>query len=75
MIDVNLKGSFLVPLAATLKQAGLKLDVIAANAHAAATGVAEGQSFMQALSVLTQHVDRAGKRRGAALPLRACSRR
>jgi hypothetical protein len=28
-----LKGSFLVPLAASLKQAGLKLDVIAANAH------------------------------------------
>jgi transposase len=28
-----LKSSFLVPLAATLKQAGLKLDVIAANAH------------------------------------------
>lgn len=28
-----LKGSFLVPLAATLKQAGLKLDVTAANAH------------------------------------------
>lgn len=28
-----LKGSFLVPLAASLKQAGLKLDLIAANAH------------------------------------------
>jgi len=28
-----LKSSFLVPLAATLKQAGLKLDVTAANAH------------------------------------------
>lgn len=28
-----LKGSFLVPLAASLKQAGLKLDVTAANAH------------------------------------------
>lgn len=28
-----LKGSFLVPLAATLKSAGLKLDVQAANAH------------------------------------------
>lgn len=28
-----LKGSFLVPLATTLKQAGLKLDVVAANAH------------------------------------------
>jgi len=28
-----LKGSFLVPLAATLKSAGLKLDVTAANAH------------------------------------------
>jgi transposase len=28
-----LKGSFLVPLAATLKQAGLKLDLAAANAH------------------------------------------
>ena len=28
-----LKGSFLVPLAATLKQSGLKLDAIAANAH------------------------------------------
>jgi transposase len=28
-----LKGSFLVPLAATLKQAGLKLDIDAANAH------------------------------------------
>ena len=28
-----LKGSFLVPLAATLKQAGLKLDVHSANAH------------------------------------------
>ena len=28
-----LKGSFLVPLAATLKSAGLKLDVAAANAH------------------------------------------
>lgn len=28
-----LKGSFLVPLAATLKSAGLKLDVNAANAH------------------------------------------
>jgi transposase len=28
-----LKGSFLVPLAATLKAAGLKLDVAAANAH------------------------------------------
>jgi hypothetical protein len=28
-----LKGSFLVPLAASLKQAGLKLDVEAANAH------------------------------------------
>lgn len=28
-----LKGSFLVPLAATLKQAGLRLDVTAANAH------------------------------------------
>lgn len=28
-----LKSSFLVPLAATLKQAALKLDVIAANAH------------------------------------------
>jgi len=28
-----LKGSFLVPLAATLKQSGLKLDVTAANAH------------------------------------------
>ena len=28
-----LKSSFLVPLAATLKQAGLKLDVVAANAH------------------------------------------
>lgn len=28
-----LKGSFLVPLAATLKSSGLKLDVVAANAH------------------------------------------
>ena len=28
-----LKGSFLIPLAATLKSAGLKLDVAAANAH------------------------------------------
>jgi transposase len=28
-----LKSSFLVPLAATLRQSGLKLDVIAANAH------------------------------------------
>jgi len=28
-----LKSSFLVPLAATLKQSGLKLDVTAANAH------------------------------------------
>jgi transposase len=28
-----LKSSFLVPLATTLKQAGLKLDVLAANAH------------------------------------------
>jgi transposase len=28
-----LKGSFLVPFAATLKQAGLKLDVTAANSH------------------------------------------
>jgi transposase len=28
-----LKGSFVVPLAATLKQAGLRLDVDAANAH------------------------------------------
>src|SRR5689334_25122017 len=28
-----LKGSFLVPLAATLRSAGLKLDVDAANAH------------------------------------------
>lgn len=28
-----LKSSFLVPLAATLKQSGLKLDAIAANAH------------------------------------------
>src|ERR1700734_468974 len=28
-----LKGSFVVPLAATLKQAGLKLDVTAANSH------------------------------------------
>jgi hypothetical protein len=28
-----LKGSFLVPLAATLKQAGLKLDLAAANSH------------------------------------------
>ena len=28
-----LKGSFLVPLAATLKTAGLRLDVAAANAH------------------------------------------
>jgi hypothetical protein len=28
-----LKGSFLVPLAASLKQAGLKLDVAVANAH------------------------------------------
>jgi transposase len=28
-----LKGSFLVPLAATLKQSGLKLDLTAANAH------------------------------------------
>ncbi len=28
-----LKGSFLVPLAATLKQAGLKLDLTAANSH------------------------------------------
>ena len=28
-----LKGSFLVPLAATLKQAGLRLDVTAANSH------------------------------------------
>jgi transposase len=28
-----LKGSFLVPLAATLKQSGLKLDLDAANAH------------------------------------------
>jgi transposase len=28
-----LKGSFSVPLAATLKQAGLKLDLTAANAH------------------------------------------
>jgi len=28
-----LKGSFLVPLAASLKQSGLKLDVDAANAH------------------------------------------
>jgi transposase len=28
-----LKSSFLIPLAATLKQTGLKLDVIAANAH------------------------------------------
>ena len=28
-----LKGSFLVPLAATLKSAGLRLDVTAANAH------------------------------------------
>jgi len=28
-----LKGSFLVPLAASLKQAGLKLDVTAANTH------------------------------------------
>lgn len=28
-----LKGSFLVPLATTLKQSGLELDVDAANAH------------------------------------------
>jgi transposase len=28
-----LKGRFLVPLAATLKQVGLKLDVTAANSH------------------------------------------
>jgi transposase len=28
-----LKGSFLIPLAATLKQSGLKLDLTAANAH------------------------------------------
>ena len=28
-----LKGSFLVPLAATLKSSGLKLDVVAANVH------------------------------------------
>ena len=28
-----LKGSFLVPLAATLKSSGLKLDAVAANAH------------------------------------------
>src|SRR5690606_32771824 len=28
-----LKGSFCVPLAATLKQAGLRFDVTAANAH------------------------------------------
>jgi transposase len=28
-----LKGSFLIPLAATLKQSGLKLDLAAANAH------------------------------------------
>ena len=28
-----LKGSFLVPLAASLKQSGLKLDIDAANAH------------------------------------------
>src|SRR5689334_20829149 len=28
-----LKGSFLVPLAATLKQSGLKLDLTTANAH------------------------------------------
>jgi transposase len=28
-----LKGSFLVPLAATLKSSGLKLDLVAANAH------------------------------------------
>src|SRR5690606_2309829 len=28
-----LKGSFLVPLAASLKMAGLKLDVVSANAH------------------------------------------
>lgn len=32
-----LKGSFLVPLAATLKSAGLKLDVAAANARVHAT--------------------------------------
>jgi transposase len=31
-----LKGSFLVPLAAPLKSAGLKLDVTAANAHVGA---------------------------------------
>ena len=28
-----LKGSFLVPLAATLKQAGLRLDATTANSH------------------------------------------
>jgi transposase len=40
-----LKGSFLVPLAATLKQAGLRLDVDAANAHVGRwiTGVANAR--------------------------------
>src|SRR6185312_11228989 len=31
--NAYLKGSFCVPLAATLRQAGLRLDVEAANAH------------------------------------------
>ena len=44
--------------------------VTAANDAAAAAGVTAGQAFAQALSVLTEHLDRRGRRQRAAMPLR-----
>jgi len=44
--------------------------VIAVNEAAVQAGVADGQSFAQALAALTAHVDRRRKRQRAAMPLR-----
>jgi signal transduction histidine kinase len=40
------------------------------NAAAAQAGAAVGDSFVQALAVLTEHLDRRGRRQRAAMPLR-----
>ncbi len=44
--------------------------VTAANEAAAAAGVRHGQPFTEALAVLTEHLDRRGRRKRAAMPLR-----
>lgn len=44
--------------------------VIAVNDAAAQAQLAAGQSFAHALAVLTEHLDRRGKRQRAAMPLR-----